>query len=108
MVLLWRPARPALFPPAKLVHQLQDALADFKQLLARRGNHFFRQQLLRRNRFESRLRLVQMIERAFETGDGEGAFTKTASLGNAVESARQLRAGGLKFKDELLQVVVLG
>ena len=60
------------FAPAKLVHQFQDAFADFKEFSARFGNHFLRQQLLRRDGFEPGLCLVQMVERAFQIRDGEG------------------------------------
>jgi hypothetical protein len=35
----------SLTATAKFIHQFQDALADFKQLFPRRGNHFLRQQL---------------------------------------------------------------
>jgi hypothetical protein len=57
------------FAPAKFVHQIENALADFKQFLSRRSNHFLRQKLFRRNSFKSGLGFVQMTtDRAARTG----------------------------------------
>ena len=83
-------ASQSLFAPAKLIHQFQDAFADFKQFLARLGNHFLRQQFLRRNGLQPRLRLVQMVERALQVGNGECAVARPAALGNAMQRAGQV------------------
>ena len=71
----------------EIVHQFQDAFADFEQLLARLGNHLVRQQFFRRDGFQSRLRFVQVIERAFQIRDGEGIVAIAAAMGNAVQRA---------------------
>src|SRR5882672_9940592 len=91
---------------AELVHQAQDAFTDLKHLLPRLRNHSLRQKLLRRDGFQSGLRLVQMIQRAFQVRDGKRSVSKTLPTGNAIQRSCQLCARCLKFENELTQIVV--
>ena len=56
---------------SKFIHQLQNALANFEQLLSCLFDHRFREEVFRRYGFEAGLGLVKVIQRAFETSDGE-------------------------------------
>src|SRR6266446_2835848 len=90
----------------KLVHQSKDAFPNLKQLLPRLRNHRLWQKLLRRDGFQSVLRLVQMVQRAFQARDGERGVTKSRTAGDAIQGSGQFCAGSLELEDELPQILV--
>src|ERR1035437_7764412 len=49
-----------------------------------------------------------MVERSFQARNNERRIGKATLLSNAVQRAREFRACRLKFKDELLQIFILG
>src|ERR1019366_10023612 len=49
-----------------------------------------------------------MVERALQLPNSECAVARPAALGNAMQRAAEFYARSLKFKDELLQIVVFG
>ena len=95
-----------LLPPPKFIHQLENPLADFKQFLPRLRDHFFRQQIPARHTFQPGLGLVQMIQCALEIRHGEGGIARITALRQPLQGAGELHTGGLKFEDELVQLVV--
>ena len=91
----------------QFIHRFQNAFANLEQFPARLHNHRFGKQLFRRDRFQSGLGFVQMIGASFETGHRECAISKITTFCDSVQCAREFCAGGLEFKNELLQIFIV-
>src|SRR6266705_955502 len=67
------------------IHQSKDAFADLEQFLPRFRNHCLWQELLRRDRLQACLRLVQMIQRAFQIRNRKRVIGEALATGEAVQ-----------------------
>src|ERR1039458_4235901 len=69
----------------ELIHQMENPFADLEQLLPRFLNHCLRQKLPGRDRLQSGLRLVQMIQGPLQVCDSESGVGKPLPTSNAVQ-----------------------
>src|SRR5579871_668812 len=92
----------------QFIHEFQNTFANLEQFFARFRNHGFRQQFFRRDRFESGLGFMEMVEGAFEISYRKCIVGVGVPLGDTVERTSEFDSRGLEFKDESFQVFVFG